>query len=461
MLKSYLNPSSVAIIGASEDTRKPGARILASIIKGNFQGKIYPINLKCDSVQGIPAYRNIHELPSVPDIAIICIPIETSLESLEELAKIGVKAVVIVSSVDPEDEVFAGQIKLILDKYPDTSLIGPSSVGVYGAEKNFSGNFMTADGEKQNRSKPQTFIVSQSGGVGAYIYSSLVYSGINASGVVCTGLEADLTFEQVVTAAVQEVKPKLILGYIEGSRNLSSLQESIYLAHAHGINVLLIRGGAHPRSSKAARKHTGSTPITQEKWSSFVDPSNCLTAQTIEEMVDFARVSLHPKKPKGSRVTIAAVSGGAGVLTTDAMESAGFEIANWDQKQQSDLATLLPEYTSTENPLDISGTVFSSFSLFNSVLQKIDAHPDSDIVVLSLGNMSHLKDRLINEISRFISTAKKYFVVIWSGGDTTVIKRFAERGTLAFGDSKQMAEAIMKYLKQQKILSAVESRKSL
>ena len=70
--KELLNPKSIAVIGASGDTQKPGGSILRNLLNSNFKGEVYTVNPKETEVQGVKCYQKVEDLPQV-DCAIIAI----------------------------------------------------------------------------------------------------------------------------------------------------------------------------------------------------------------------------------------------------------------------------------------------------------------------------------------------------------------------------------------------------
>ena len=70
--KKLLNPSSVVVVGGSDDVQKPGGKVLKNLIDSGFKGNLYVVNPKLDTVQGIKSYRTVEELPQV-DCAILAI----------------------------------------------------------------------------------------------------------------------------------------------------------------------------------------------------------------------------------------------------------------------------------------------------------------------------------------------------------------------------------------------------
>lgn len=98
MLKTLLAPDSIVVIGGSDDLTKPGGRITCNILSKGYAGQLLIVNHKSRCIQGVPAYASIKELPLVPELALVAVPAQYVRQSLEDLAGIGTKAVVILSS---------------------------------------------------------------------------------------------------------------------------------------------------------------------------------------------------------------------------------------------------------------------------------------------------------------------------------------------------------------------------
>src|SRR5207244_13394436 len=97
-LDAIFSPSSIAIVGASRHRGKIGYEILRNLILNEFQGTVYPVNPKATSVHGIRAYPNVLEIPGPVDLAVITVPAEVALQSVEDCGKKGVKGLIVVTA---------------------------------------------------------------------------------------------------------------------------------------------------------------------------------------------------------------------------------------------------------------------------------------------------------------------------------------------------------------------------
>ncbi len=89
-LKQLMNPSSIAICGASNNPMKMGTIQLANILETGYEGEVYPIHRSEETVLGIPAYRSIADVGKPVDLVQLVLPTEVVPEILEECGKAGV-----------------------------------------------------------------------------------------------------------------------------------------------------------------------------------------------------------------------------------------------------------------------------------------------------------------------------------------------------------------------------------
>ena len=97
-LDPLFKPRSVALIGASDDVARIGGRPLRYLREGGFRGAVYPVNPKRDTVQGIRSYGSIAVLPEVPDVAILAVPAQGTVQALRDCADRKVKAAGVFSA---------------------------------------------------------------------------------------------------------------------------------------------------------------------------------------------------------------------------------------------------------------------------------------------------------------------------------------------------------------------------
>jgi acyl-CoA synthetase (NDP forming) len=128
-----IHPESIVVVGASNNIAKPGGKLFHNIRTGTFKGKLYALNPKEETIQGLPSFPGVEELPPT-DLAILAIPASLCLDTVRDLAeKKGTRAFIIVSAGFSEENEAGAKIEreiVKICKAHDAALIGPNCIGV-------------------------------------------------------------------------------------------------------------------------------------------------------------------------------------------------------------------------------------------------------------------------------------------------------------------------------------------
>ena len=179
-LAALFQPTSVAVIGASNDPLKWGGTILVNLISGGFKGRIFPVTLQTDSVLGLPAYPDVTSLPEAPDMAMVAVPLHHVKGVVQQCGRKGVKALVLVtagfSEIGEEGRRLESEITEIAAGY-GMVLVGPNCMGVLSSRHN-----LCAIGALHARLTPgPAGFVSQSGNVAVQLIVSAERRGAGSA----------------------------------------------------------------------------------------------------------------------------------------------------------------------------------------------------------------------------------------------------------------------------------------
>src|SRR5208283_3891935 len=97
-LKEVFSPQSVAVVGASNSFDKLGYHVMKSLVQGNYEGRIFPVNPKGQEVWGIRSYPVLSEVSETVDLAVIAVPAPFVPEILHECGRKMVKGVVLITA---------------------------------------------------------------------------------------------------------------------------------------------------------------------------------------------------------------------------------------------------------------------------------------------------------------------------------------------------------------------------
>ena len=363
-LTNLINPRSVAILGASAEPTRIGGRPLAYMLRQGFAGDIYPVNPRRDEVQGLRAYPDIASLPAVPDVAVVAVPASIAVQAVADLAAAGVKGAIVLTAgfAEVDAEGAAAQARMVtIARDAGMRLLGPNCLGLYNARIGFYPMF-SASFESGWPAPGRIGIASQSGAYGTHLFAAMRDRGIGAPVCVTTGNEADVTIGDVIGWLAQDEGTDVITAYAEGWRESDSLLAALAAARAVRKPVVMMKVGRSALGRAAAQSHTASIAGDDAVTDAVLAEYGVVRARTTEEMIDIAYAATRRIYPARNTLGVITVSGGAGVMISDAAEAVGLAMPEMPQDAQAELKALIP-FSAPRNPVDCTAHVFNDLSL--------------------------------------------------------------------------------------------------
>ncbi|MBC2932090.1 acetate--CoA ligase family protein [Nocardioides sp. zg-1228] len=446
LVPRLFDPRSIAVVGASSDPVKAAGRTLRYLQRYGFAGPIYPINPARTEVQGLPCYPSLEALPEVPDLAVIVLPSTAVVEAVERCAVAGVAVAVVFASgfseTGEEGRLLEEQLARVTREHP-IRVVGPNCNGVIGVASGATTTFMSGidDPDLTLRDDGVAF-VSQSGAMGAFILTEAQYSALGVGRFVSTGNEVDVSLAEVVGALAEDPATRVVLGYVEGVREPGRFRDALATAQRRGVPVCLMKVGRSAAGAEAAASHTGALAGEDVVFDGLLTQHGVIRAHSVDELLDLGRVFAFTPRPAGRRLSILTLSGGAGVLMTDAAADHGLEVAPWTGSWAQDMREVLPAFASVRNPIDLTGALVSDTELLRPALELAVEHPDTDVVMVMLGNMQNQEADACRLIAEVAATTHKPVVTVWVGGTGSAVRRLAEAGLPAFTDPVRAVRAV-------------------
>jgi acetyltransferase len=394
-LDSLFAPDSIALIGASRDLEKIPGRLLSMLRKNEFPGKIFPINPNYGDIDGLKCYPAIADVGEPIDLAIVMIPARAVLGALEQCAAAGVKNAVIISSGFAEeggDSAAMQDAIVALAKNTGMRISGPNAEGFYSQVQRVAATFSpTVDVKPGAPPLVATIrrigIVAQSGGIGFAIYHRAKALGIALSYVISAGNESDLGAGEFFEFVVQDSSTDVILLFIEGIRDVDKFLVAARRAAEIGKPVIVTKVGRSGAGERAAASHTASMAGWSAAYDAVFAKYGFIVSNDLDEAVTIAAVLTSNPMPKGDRVAVLTVSGGAGIWGADTVAMQGLQVPELSQSIQTEIRKLLPSYGAAGNPIDVTAQGVHSGGLQRSIdLLDVSDEVDAILVVLSLSS---------------------------------------------------------------------------
>lgn len=355
--EKLLNPKSVVVVGGSDDVYKPGGKVLKNLIDSNFNGNLYVVNPKLDSVQGIKSFRTVNELPQV-DCAILAIAAKYCYEAVEILVKEKNTGgfIILSAGFSEESEEGAKLEKKIVDLLDlnNASLIGPNCVGLLN--QTYSGIFTTPIPSLDSQGID---FISGSGATAVFIMEAAVPKGLKFSSVYSVGNSAQLGVEEILkyldeTYEHGKSAPVKLL-YIESINKPQMLYKHASSLIRKGAKIAAIKSGGSEAGSRAASSHTGALASPDIAVDALFRKAGIVRCNGREELASVASIFMH-QIPKGKNIAIITHAGGPAVMLTDSLSNGGLNIPAIEGEKAKELLSKLFPGSSVANPIDFLAT---------------------------------------------------------------------------------------------------------
>ncbi len=445
--QQLINPQSIVVVGGSDDVAKPGGKVLKNIIDGGFAGKLYVVNPKMDSIQGIDSYRDIRDLPLV-DLAVLAVPAKLCPDAVRVLTgEKETRAFIILSAgfgeESEEGERMEEEIVEMIDEV-DGCLIGPNCIGVINTA--YNAVFTTPI----PRLDPQGCdFISGSGATAVFIMESGIPNGLTFASVYSVGNSAQLGVEEVLQYLDETHDPETCspvkLLYIETIN-----KPDILLKHARslirkGCRIAAIKSGSSEAGSRAASSHTGALASSDLAVDALFRKAGIVRCYSRQELAAVASVFLHRKLP-GKNLALISNAGGPCVMLTDALSDGGLEVPEIKGVEAIKLLEKLHPGSSVSNPIDFlaTGTAEQLAEIIDACETKFD---NIDGMIIIFGSPGLVPIHAVYDVleEKMRSCRKPIFPVLPSVINAKdEIARFLSRGRINFPDEVALGRALSK-----------------
>ncbi|SHJ99433.1 Acyl-CoA synthetase (NDP forming) [Roseomonas rosea] len=368
-LRPMVAPRNVAVIGASDDPTRIGGRPVHNMIRRGFAGGLWPVNPKRDQVQGLRAYPDIASLPGVPEAAVVAVPGALAEQAVDELGRRGCRAVIVFTAgyAEVDEAGVAAQERLVsMARGHGMRLLGPNCLGLFNAPLGyfpiFTSSFDNGWPVEPLAGRGRVGIASQSGAYGTHLFGAARNRGIATPVLITTGNEAEVTLGDVIGWLAEDDGVEIIAAYSEGVREGPRFLAALEAARRAGKPVVMMKVGRSALGAHAARSHTASIAGDDAVTGVVLEEFGVHRARNTEELLDVVYAATPRLYPVRNTLGVVSISGGAGVMISDAAEELGLPMPPMPEDAQARLRALIP-FSNPSNPVDCTAQVFNDMSM--------------------------------------------------------------------------------------------------
>ena len=449
--RELIAPKSIVVVGASNNTTKPGGKLLKNLIDNHYKGELFVVNPGSGEVQGIKAYPAVSDLPAV-EMAVLAIPAAACVDVVEVLAtQKGTKGFIIISAGFSEESEEGRQLEQQIVKICEennASLIGPNCIGVITYAH--TSVFTTPIPKLEQMSCD---LISSSGATAVFIMESGIPKGLHFASVFSVGNSAQNGVEEVLEFMDEVFNPatstRVKLLYVESIKNPDKLLKHASSLIRKGCKIAAIKAGSSEAGSRAAASHTGAMANSDLAVEALFRKAGIVRCYGREELTTVANI-FHCKPMKGKRLAIITHAGGPAVMLTDALENGGLKIPHIeDCEAKTQLKNKLFPGSSVENPIDFlaTGNAEQLAAIIDACENDFD-NIDGMAVIFGSPGLSPVRDvyQVLNEKMR--TCRKPIFPILPSLINVKDdMAYFISEGNVMFPDEVLLGKALTSILK--------------
>src|SRR3982075_1750021 len=349
-MNRIMKPKAVAVIGASAENGKIGNSVMKNLINGGYKGEIYPIHPKADEILGKKVNKSVKGVPGEIHIAVFAIPANFVASALIECGEKKIVGAILIPSGYAETGNIKGQeeIQAIGQKY-GIRLMGPNIYGFYYTHANLCATFCTAYDVKGKAA-----LSSQSGGIGMAIIGFSRSAKMGVSAIVGLGNKSDIDEDDLLAFFEQDPNTAIIAQHLQHLNDGRAFAE-VARRVSKKKPIVVPKAGRTAMGARAASSHTGALAGNDKIYEDVFKQSGVIRAQSLRDLLEFARAIPLLPTPKGENVVIITGAGGSGVLLSDACVDNDLTLMAMPSDLDAAFRKFIPPFGAAGNPVDITG----------------------------------------------------------------------------------------------------------
>lgn len=423
-IKNFLEPESIAILGASKTPGSISALVIGNLLKLGYEGRIYLVNPKGGELFGLKLHSHLLEFDDPVDLAIIYLSPAAVVDAIKSCGQKGIRSVIVVSDgldVPLEDGETITTKMLDAARKAGIKIIGPNSMGVINTQKKLSTSFASFD----RLAEGGFSIISQTGlFTGAALAWIVSVQGLNISKSIDLANKCDIDEMDCLEYLLEDPSTRVIGMHIEevtdGKRFINVARRT-----TRKKPILAFKPGKTEIGARAIESHTGSLAGKEELYAAAFSQSGILRVYDIEELTDLAKAFIHLPSLKGRNIGIVTYTGGWGALAADFCEEYGLAIAELSKTSILKIQEIAPHWRKITNPVDIwPPTKLDTSGTYRIAIRTVAEDNAVDAILILAPAMDNPIFDVLNVIREEVARYNKP-IVTWAVGDQIVMEKAA------------------------------------
>ena len=439
-LEALFNPSSVVLVGATDDDASLGALLARNLLSGGYAGEVHFVDRACRSIQGRVVHPGVRDLPEAPDAAIIVTPAETVPGVIEDCASRGIAGAIILSAGfrgDRDGGAAPGRELRRIAGAHGLRFLGPDSLGIIR-----SATGLNAIGTEAGALPGRLALVSQSGALCSAILDWAHQRRLGFSSVISTGMAADIDFGDVLDFLVRDPETDGIMLYMEGVGDARHFMSALRAA-ARVKPVVVMKAGRHAEQRETEAFHAGELIGSDDVFDAALRRAGVLRIRDFTDLFAAAATLSSAVRVRGRRLAIVTNADGPGVLAADHARDRGLELATLPEEAVAELRALVREGHSASNPVSLRGDATPG-QFATAVRACLQQRPVDEVLAIFAPYWRTDPEGIARRLAELAKQHRRPVFACWMGGEAVASSRelFAAEHVPSYATPETAVDAI-------------------
>ena len=409
-LDKLLNPTSIAVVGASAREQSPGLALARNLLAGKYTGTLYLVNPRYASILGETCFRSLKQLPIAPDLVIILSPERIVKRTLTQSARLGVKVVIIMSALQNSKAIhnFAQTLGI--------RLLGPYCAGVIRPHLNLNASY------SNNRIMAGPLaIVSHSASLGAAVLDWAQDSSVGFSALLSTGIDTDISLADLLDLLAEDQHTRAIIVYLDRITGTRAFLSAI-IAAARIKPVVLMKSTRDAARYCDALTRTGQTHSSDSVVQAALNRAGVVRIRTFANLLAAARILASGVRTQGRRLAIVSNGAAPAMMACERIESKDFLLPTLSSALKRKLHAQISGQWSHTNPLVLRDAE-SLANQYQAAINTLTASAEFDAVLVIFVPDSRNNPTTIAAAVISCNTGNTPMLTCWMGGASVITSR--------------------------------------
>ena len=381
-LEALFDPSSIAVVGASDDSAKWGHILARRALESSGGRPVVLVNRAAREVLGLPAHPTLvaaRAAGAEVDLVLVCVPSSGLVDAVRDAVEAGARTLVVITAGLSETGAQGARLEeeaLRIARAAGVVLVGPNCIGVAdtGAGLQLT-HAVLPPGD--------VTVLSQSGNIVLDLAALLEDRGLGIARFVSVGNQADVSVVDLMDSCVAHAGTRAVALYAEDVVDGRAFVAAARALVEAGKPVVLLAPGRSEASVRGARSHTGALTSVSQVVDAACAAAGIHRVDNPTQMADLLAALRADRRMRTGRVAVLTDGGGHGAIAADTLASVGLETPVLGEDARAVLRAELGEGATVDNPVDLAGAGDRDPVAYARGVAALLASEDVDAVLLT------------------------------------------------------------------------------